>query len=199
MFVAHLKSIKIAFISLVLFTFLTGFVYPLVVTGVAQWLFPWRANGSLIDQAGHVRGSQLIGQLFTDPKYFWGRPSSTSNFPYNAASSGASNWGPSNPAFLTAMKERVKMWQASDLKNKAPVPVELIMASGSGLDPHISPSAAYYQVSRIAKARGISEKQIQQLIEAITQKKTMFILGEPRVNVLELNLVLDNLNRDNLK
>ncbi len=189
------KQIKIALKLLVVFTFLTGFVYPLVVTGLAQLLFPWQANGSILKVNDKAIGSRFIGQAFTDPKYFWGRPSATTPFPYNAASSSGSNLGPSNPDFLSAVQGRVK-----DLQNANPqapdakrIPVDLVTASGSGLDPEISPRAAYYQVPRVAKARAQSEEQIRALVASFIQARTFGILGEPRVNILELNLALDHL------
>lgn len=172
---------KPAIILFLFFSLLTGFVYPVIVTGIAQILFPFQANGSLTEH-----GSHLIGQSFTHPKYFWGRPSSTPDFPYNAANSGASNLGLSNPDFLTAIKQRMSIYQ-----HTAPIPVELLQSSGSGLDPEISPNAAFYQISRIAQARNIPESQIHVLIEQSIKHKSFGILGEPRVNVLELNLALD--------
>jgi K+-transporting ATPase ATPase C chain len=188
------KQIRIAIKLLIVFTVLTGFIYPLVVTGLAQLFFPWQANGSILKVGDKAIGSRLIGQAFTDPKYFWGRPSATTPFPYNASSSSGSNLGPSNPDFLSAVQKRV-----NDLKKANPqapdansVPVDLVTASGSGLDPEISPRAAYYQVPRVAKARGQSEDQIRDLVDHLIKPRTFGILGEPRVNVLELNLALDN-------
>ena len=176
---------------LVVLTVLTGVAYPLVITGVAQVAFPHAANGSLIVVDGKALGSELIGQPFDDPKYFWGRPSATSPYPYNAGSSSGSNLGPTNPDLEKAVKERVEVLRAADPGNTAPVPVDLVTASASGLDPHISPAAALYQVRRVARARGLDEAAVRQLVEGHTDDRTFGILGEPRVNVLALNLALD--------
>lgn len=176
---------------LAVLTVLTGIVYPLVMTGIAQVTFPHAANGSLIVTNGKTLGSELIGQPFDDPKYFWSRPSATSPQPYNGASSGASNQGARNPALADAVKDRIKALRDADPDNKAAVPVDLVTASGSGLDPHISLAAAEYQAARVAKARGLSEQQVQALLAANTEGRTLGILGEPRVNVLGLNLALD--------
>ena len=176
---------------LVALSVLTGVVYPLVMTGIAQVAFPHAANGSLIVVAGKNVGSELIGQPFDDPKYFWSRPSATSPQPYNGASSGASNQGARNPALADAVKDRIKALRDADPDNKAPVPADLVTASGSGLDPHISVAAAEYQASRVAKARGLSEQQVRSLVAANTEGRTLGVLGEPRVNVLALNLALD--------
>jgi K+-transporting ATPase ATPase C chain len=185
---AHLRS---ATILLLLLTALTGFVYPVAVTGVAQLLFPRQATGSLIVKDGKPVASELIGQPFDDPKYFWSRPSATSPFPYNAAASSGSNLGPTNPDLLKAVAARVEALRQADPGNPAPVPVDLVTASGSGLDPHITPAAARYQVSRIAKARGMSEAAGRLLVEAHVERRLFGLLGEPRVNVLRLNLDLD--------
>ena len=176
---------------LVVLTVLTGVVYPLVVTGIAQVAFPHAANGSLIVAGGKTVGSELIGQPFDDPKYFWSRPSATSPQPYNGASSGASNQGARNPALADAVKDRIKVLRDADPDNKAPVPVDLVTASGSGLDPHISVAAAQYQTARVAKARGMSVERVRDLVSQSTVGRTLGVLGEPRVNVLALNLALD--------
>ena len=176
---------------LIALTVVTGIAYPLIVTGIAQVAFPHAANGSLTVVNGKSLGSELIGQPFDDPKYFWSRPSATSPQPYNGASSGASNQGPRNPALADAVKDRIKALRDADPDNKAPVPIDLVTASGSGLDPHISVAAADYQVARIAKARGLPEQQLRALVSKYTEGRTLGILGEPRVNVLALNLALD--------
>jgi len=176
---------------LVVLTALTGIVYPLVMTGIAQVAFPRAANGSLIVVNGKTLGSELIGQPFDDPKYFWSRPSATSPQPYNGASSAASNQGARNPALADAVKDRIKALRDADPDNKAPVPVDLVTASGSGLDPHISVAAAEYQIARVAKARGLPAEKIRSLLAQNTEGRTLDVLGEPRVNVLRLNLALD--------
>lgn len=179
-------------ISLLLaLTVITGVLYPLAATGLAQLIFPHQANGSLIVKEGKPIGSSLIGQSFTDARYFWGRPSATSPNPYNGSSSSGSNTGPSNPALVDAVKQRIADLHAVDPSNKAPVPVDLITASASGLDPEITPAAAAYQVARVAEARKLSVSQVQALVEECTSGRTLGILGEPRVNVLKLNLALD--------
>jgi K+-transporting ATPase ATPase C chain len=190
-----IKQIRVAVSLLVLLSVITGVLYPLLVTGIAQWFFPWRANGSLLIQDGRPVGSALLGQAFDEPKYFWGRPSATQPYPYNAESSSGSNWGPLNPDYLTAVKKRLQTLQTADRQNHDPVPVDLVTASGSGLDPDISPLAARYQVSRIAKARKLPADQLEDLITKMTQPRFMGILGEPVVNVLQLNLVLDQLDK----
>src|SRR6476661_2993243 len=162
-----------AIVMIAAFTLLTGFAMPLVMTGIAQLVFPRQANGSLIVRDGKVVGSALIGQPFDDPKYFWGRPSATSPFPYNAASSSASNQGPTNPALYDAVKSRVEALRAADPGNTAPVPVDLVTASGSGLDPHISPAAALYQVGRVAKARKLEPDAVRQLVERHTEGRQL--------------------------
>jgi K+-transporting ATPase ATPase C chain len=176
---------------LVALTLLTGVAYPLVVTGVARAAFPDKSAGSLVVEDGKVRGSRLIGQPFDDPKYFWGRVSATGPSPYNASNSGGSNLGPTNKALTDAAKARVDALRAADPGNEAPVPVDLATASGSGLDPHISPAAAEYQVRRIARARGVAEERVRQLVAAHTEGRDLGVLGEPGVNVLLLNLALD--------
>jgi K+-transporting ATPase ATPase C chain len=190
-----LNELKPALLMLALLTVLTGGVYPLLVTGIAQGLFPHQANGSLIEQNGKVVGSELIGQPFSDPKYFWGRPSATGPVPYNAGASSGSNLGPLDPALEVAVKARIAALKASDPANTAPIPVDLVTASGSGLDPHISPAAARRQALRIARLHGLSETEVMQLIDAHTQGRQFGLLGEPRVNVLALNLALEHRGR----
>ena len=187
-----IKHLKPAIILFVLLTLLTGVIYPAVVTGLAQLLFPTQANGSLmIDSHGKVTGSALIGQPFNDLGHFWGRPSATSPFPYNAGASSGSNLGPTNPALIDGIKARLQTLKDNDPDNKAPIPVDLITASASGLDPHISPAAADYQINRVAKARTMKPEMLHALIEANTESRQWGFLGEPRVNVLTLNLALD--------
>ncbi|WNB76856.1 potassium-transporting ATPase subunit KdpC [Methylomonas koyamae] len=177
---------------LLLLTLITGAVYPALVTLIAQTLFPEQANGSLIKTAnGDAVGSKLIGQSFSDPKYFWSRPSATAPYPYNAAASGGSNLGPTNPALADAVAARIQALKQADPDNKAPVPVDLVTASASGLDPHISPAAAEYQLKRVAKLRKIDERQLRELIQANSEGRQWGVFGEPRVNVLRLNLALD--------
>lgn len=180
-----------ALVSLLVLTVITGLAYPLLVTGIAQLAFPHQANGSLIVQDGQALGSELIGQPFDDPRYFWGRPSATSQFPYNAAASAGSNLGPSNPAFVEAVRSRVAALRAAHRGSAGPVPVDLVTASASGLDPHISTAAALYQVPRVARERGLSEKDVEALVLRCTAGRQLGLLGEPRVNVLDLNLALD--------
>jgi K+-transporting ATPase ATPase C chain len=182
-----IKHFKPALILFALLTVLTGVIYPLLVTGFAQVIFPFQANGSL-EKNSH---SRLIGQPFSRPEYFWGRPSATGPFPYNAAASSGSNLGPTNPALVEAVKARIDALKAADLGNEAAVPVDLITASGSGLDPEISVAAANYQAARVAKARHLNAQVVQALIAEHTQQRTWQLLGEPRVNVLQLNLALD--------
>jgi K+-transporting ATPase ATPase C chain len=172
-------------------TAITGIAYPLLVTGLAQLLFPGASNGSLILRDGKAVGSSLIGQPFADPKYFWGRPSATAPFANNAASSGGSNLGPTNSALTDAVKQRIDALRAADPGNRAPVPVDLVTASGSGLDPQISPAAAAYQAARVARVRGLTKGKVDALIAAATEGRQFGVLGEPRVNVLALNLALD--------
>ena len=181
-----------ALVSLIFFTLITGVAYPVVVTGIAQVIFPFQANGSLIVKDGKVVGSALIGQVFDEPKYFWGRPSATSPFGYNAGSSSGSNLSPTNPDLIKAVQGRVEALRAADPGNTAPVPVDLVTASGSGLDPHISPAAALYQVSRVARERKLAPDAVRALVERNTEGRFWGLLGEPRVNVLTLNLALDS-------
>ena len=183
--------VRPALVTFAVLTALTGGVYPLVVTGIAQVAFPEQAAGSLITREGKPVGSSLIGQNFTDPKYVWGRPSATSPMPYNASNSGGSNQGPLNPALTDAVKGRIEALRAADPGNTASVPVDLVTASGSGLDPHISVAGAQYQAARVAKARKLPLQQVQQLIDVHTEGQRFGFLGEPRVNVLRLNLALD--------
>jgi K+-transporting ATPase ATPase C chain len=191
------KQFRPVFIVFLALTILTGIVYPLLVTGVAQLILPGKANGSLIPGQRGYAGSELIGQPFDDPKYFWGRPSATPDFPYNSASSSGSNLGPSNPALVEVVRARMDALQKADPGNKSSVPIDLVTSSGSGLDPHISPAAALYQTSRVARARGLPEHQIRRLVEEFTEPRQWGFLGEPRVNVLKLNLFLDNLGISN--
>jgi K+-transporting ATPase ATPase C chain len=190
-------QLRPALVSLLVLTVITGVLYPLAVTGVAQVAFPSQANGSLLVDGGTVRGSALIGQPFDDPQYFWGRLSATGVFPYNAfnaaalAGSSGSNLGPLNPALADAVQARIDALRAADPQATGPYPTDLVTASASGLDPQISPAAAAFQVRRVAAARGISEAQVRQLVAQYTEGRDLGILGEPRVNVLRLNLALD--------
>jgi K+-transporting ATPase ATPase C chain len=176
---------------LLVMTLITGVIYPLVVTGVAQVAFPAQANGSLIRRNGQVIGSRLIGQPFSAPQYFWSRPSATSPQPYNGLASGGSNLGPTNPALIAAVKARIAALHAADPDNRALIPVDLVTASASGLDPDISLAAAYYQAGRVARARHVSVRQVRALIAARARGGELGVLGTPRINVLELNLALD--------
>lgn len=182
-----------ALIVFALLMLITGIVYPLAMTGIAQFTMPRQANGSLIERDGQIIGSRLIGQAWSDPKYFWGRPSATSPMPDNALASGGSNLGPSNPALVEAVKARIETLRAANPGANGPVPMDLVTASASGLDPDISPQAALWQVPRVAKARGLSEQAVADLVERHVQGPTLGLLGVPRVNVLELNLALDRL------
>jgi K+-transporting ATPase ATPase C chain len=188
-----LASLRPALVLFLLLTVLTGFLYPLAVTGVAQLLFPAQAAGSIVTRDGHAVGSRLIGQGFSDPKYFWSRPSATTPQPYNGTASTGSNLGPLNPALRDAIKARVAALRAADPGNGAPVPIDLVTASGSGLDPEISLAAANYQAARVARARGLAPERVQALIAQHAEGTLLGVLGEPRVNVLELNLALDAL------
>ncbi|MFY7913148.1 MAG: potassium-transporting ATPase subunit KdpC [Rubrivivax sp.] len=187
---AHLRP---ALVSIVLLSAITGLLYPLAVTSVGQGLFPKQAAGSLIEVGGKTVGSELIGQNFTSPKYFWGRPSATGPMANNAALSSGSNQGPLNPALSDAVKARIEALRAADPGNKAPVPADLVTASSSGLDPHISMAAARYQAPRVARERGLPLDKVQALIEDNTAERDLRVLGEPRVHVLRLNLALDAL------
>ncbi len=186
-----LRELKATLVIFALLTVITGVAYPGVVWIFAQLAVPERATGSVIERDGKAVGSKLLGQSFTSPRYFWGRPSATGPFPDNGAVSSGSNQAATNPALLTAVKDRIAALRAADPGNTAPVPVDLVTASGSGLDPHISPAAAEYQAGRVARARGIDVAGVRKLIAAATQGRTFGFLGEPRVNVLELNLALD--------
>ena len=187
------KQLKPAFVMVLALTLLTGAAYPALVTGLAQLLMPQQANGSLIVKDGKVVGSKLVGQQWEGAQYFWGRLSATSPVPYNGANSGGSNYGPLNPALKDAVQARVAALKAADPAQTQPIPVDLVTASGSGLDPHISPAAAQWQLSRVTKARNLQPAQVQALIEQYTEGRQWGFLGEARVNVLELNLALDAL------
>ncbi len=186
-----LKQLRPTLVTLILFTIITGVFYPLLVTGIAQVVFPEKANGSFIKKDGKIVGSELIGQPFSDTKYFWSRLSATDTYAYNAGASSGSNYGPLNPALLDAVKKRVQDLKAADSLNTQPIPVDLVTSSASGLDPHISIAAALYQVPRVARVRAISEPQVRSLADQFTEGRQLDFLGEPRVNVLKLNLALD--------
>jgi K+-transporting ATPase ATPase C chain len=186
-----MPQLRPAIVLLALLTVITGVVYPLVVTVIAQVAFPSQANGSLVVRGDAVVGSTLIGQPFDDPKYFWGRLSATAPFAYNAAASSGSNLGPLNPALTDAVKARVDALRAADPGNESPIPVDLVTASGSGLDPHVSPAAALWQVPRVARARGLDRAVVEALVARHTEGRQWGFLGEARVNVLALNLALD--------
>jgi potassium-transporting ATPase KdpC subunit len=186
-----MSELRPALVIFALLTVLTGVIYPLVVTGVGQAAFKRQVNGSQIQVGERVVGSRLLGQPFSSPKYFWSRPSATGPQSYNGAVSSGSNQGPINPALESAVKDRIAALRAADLTNTAPVPVDLVTASASGLDPHISPAAAEYQVARVARERNVSVEQVRKLVAQATQGRQLGIFGEPRVNVLELNLLLD--------
>ncbi|HKQ81026.1 MAG TPA: potassium-transporting ATPase subunit KdpC [Steroidobacteraceae bacterium] len=188
-----MSELRPSIIVFVLLTVLTGVLYPLVVTGVGQLLFNREANGSIIRQGARAVGSELLGQSFTSPKYFWSRPSATAPQPYNGGASSGSNQGPINPALAAAVRDRIAVLRAADPDNRLPVPVDLVTASGSGLDPHISPAGAAYQVNRVAKARGLTAAEVNKVMQQAAEGRTFGILGEPRVNVVRLNLLLDDL------
>jgi K+-transporting ATPase ATPase C chain len=187
----YLEQLKTSILSLIVLSVLTGILYPLGITGLAQVLFPRQANGSLILKEGKPIGTALIGQPFDDPKYFWSRLSATSPQPYNASNSSGSNLGPTNPALLQEIQGRIDALHKADPDNHEPIPVDLVTSSSSGLDPHISPAAAYYQVKRVAKVRGVPEQSVRELVDHHTTGRFLGVLGEPAVNVLELNLDLD--------
>ena len=186
-------QIRPAIMALLIFTVLMGIVYPSLVTGIAQVIFPHQANGSLVVVNGKAVGSELIGQSFDDPKYFWGRLSATGPYPYNAAASSGSNLGPTNPALLDEVKTRIAALKAADPSNTQPIPVDLVTSSGSGLDPDISVAAALYQVGRVARLRGMSPAALTALVNQYTEGRQLGFLGEPHVNVLKLNLALDGI------
>lgn len=188
-----MNQLRAAIVVFVLLTLVTGVAYPALVTLVAQTVFAHQAEGSLIVRDGKPIGSTLIGQPFSESKYFWSRPSATGPVAYNAAASSGSNLGPTNPALQDAVLARVEQLRTADPENKLPIPVELVTASASGLDPHISPAGAEYQVARVARARGLAVDQVRALVRAHAEPRTFGILGEPRVNVLQLNLALDAL------
>jgi len=186
-----LTDIRRAVTMLAVMTLVTGLIYPLVVTGIGATLFPDKAGGSFIERDGKLMGSMLIGQPFSDPKHFWSRPSATGPVPYNAGASSGSNQGPLNPALADAVAGRIRSLRDVDPDNAAPVPVDLVTTSASGLDPHISPAAAEYQVNRVAKARNLDPQKVRAFIAEFTEGRQLGFLGEPRVNVLGLNLALD--------
>jgi potassium-transporting ATPase KdpC subunit len=186
------KQLWTAVVLLILMTVLTGILYPLMVTGIAQLVFPFRANGSQIQHGGKIVGSELIGQSFDDPRYFWGRLSATSPS-YNGGASSGSNYGPMNPALSDSAKARMEVFHKADPGNTAPIPVDLVTSSGSGLDPDISIAAALYQTPRVARVRGIDEEKVRQLVLGQVEDRQMRFLGEKRVNILLLNLALDGL------
>jgi K+-transporting ATPase ATPase C chain len=190
-----LSELRPAILMLLVLSLITGVAYPLLVTGIGQIVFPEQANASLVERDGKIVGSRLIGQPFSDPKYFWPRPSATGPVPYNPGASSGSNQGPLNPALADAVKERIEALRAADPGQTQGVPVDLVTASGSGIDPHISPAAAAYQVPRVARARGLPEDRVRALVAEHTEGRQLGILGEPRVNVLLLNLALDAASR----
>jgi K+-transporting ATPase ATPase C chain len=186
-----MRELRTALLVLLALTGVTGVAYPLLVTGIAQLLFPGQANGSLVLEGDRALGSALVGQPFDDPGYFWSRPSATGRFPYDAAASSGSNQGPTSDALLEAVRGRIDALRAADPGNQAPIPVDLVTASSSGLDPHITPAAARFQAGRVARERGLAPAQVEELIEEQTEGRWLGLLGERRVNVLALNLALD--------
>lgn len=192
MFKIFYNQFKSAIVVLFAFTFLIGVIYTGAITVFAQFLFPEKADGSLVVYKNKIIGSKLIGQYFSSPKYFWGRPSATGVFPYNPADSKGSNLGPTNPKLITVIRERIEILKKSDQENQQAIPIDLVTASGSGLDPEISPLAAVYQIHRVAKARNMNDKEVLAIVNANIQKRQFGFLGEPRVNVLKLNMALDS-------
>jgi K+-transporting ATPase ATPase C chain len=190
-----LRSFRDSFLMLLVLTLLTGVAYPLLVTGIGAALFPRAVEGSLVERNGKPVGSEFVGQPFSEPRYFWSRPSATAPMPYNAGASSGSNQGPLNPALVDAVKSRLEALRAADPANARPVPVDLVTASGSGLDPHISPAAADWQADRVARARNLDPARVRALVADHTEDRQFGVLGEPRVNVLRLNLALDRLAR----
>ena len=188
-----MRTLRPTLVLLALFLATTGLLYTGAVTALAQVLFPGQANGSLVVVGGRAVGSDLIGQPFSDPRYFWSRPSATQSVPYDARASTGSNLGPLNPALAEAVRARIAALRATDPGNAAPVPVDLVTASGSGLDPHLSPAAAFYQVRRVARERGLTPEVVRRLVESQVERPWLGVLGAPRVNVLRLNLALDRL------
>ncbi len=188
-----MRELRPSLTIFLILTLVTGLIYPMIVTGISKMIFPSQANGSLIHNGNHIAGSELVGQSFTDAKYFWGRPSATSPQAYNAAASSGSNQGPTNPALIDAIKGRIEALHTADPDNKLPIPVDLVTASGSGLDPNISPAAAQYQLKRVARVRGLPEEKVRDLVTKHTSDRQLGILGEPRVHVLRLNIELDRL------
>ncbi len=187
------EQVRATLVLLAFFVALTGVAYPLLVTGVAQVVWPRQANGSVIERGGRPVGSALIGQPFEGAGWFWSRPSATSPFPYNAAASSGSNLAPTNPALIDSVRARVGVLRAADPESTGPVPVDLVTSSASGLDPDISPAAALYQAPRVARARGLTQSRVRALVDRFTRGRQLGVLGEPRVDVLELNLALDSL------
>ncbi len=190
-----MNLLKQTIVCLAMLTLITGVVYPLIVTGVAQLIFPYQANGSLVFRDNKVVGSSLIGQSFDSPKYFWSRPSATLPMPYNSANSSGSNLGPLNPVLMENITAGIAKLKSADSENKTNIPVDLVTASGSGLDPDISLAAAEYQISRVARARQINETEVRNIVARYAKDRQLGILGEPRINVLELNLALDALGK----